>query len=59
MEDGSRLWCTQEGFKLLDGTNLEGRGVIPDVTVNVDWTAFKDSDDPQILKALELLHASP
>ena len=57
--DGSRLWCAQEGFKLLDGTNLEGRGVIPDVTVNVDWTAFKDSDDPQILKALELLHTSP
>jgi carboxyl-terminal processing protease len=59
MEDGSRLWCAQEGFKLLDGTNLEGRGVIPDVKVDVDWTAFKVEDDPQILKAVELLQANP
>jgi carboxyl-terminal processing protease len=59
LEDGSRLWCAQEGFKLLDGTNLEGRGVIPDVTVNVDWTAFQESDDPQILKAVDLLHGAP
>lgn len=59
LEDGSRLWCAQEGFKLLDGTNLEGRGVIPDVTVNVDWTAFQEADDPQILKAVDLLHGAP
>ncbi|MEP6774371.1 MAG: S41 family peptidase [Chloroflexota bacterium] len=59
LEDGSRLWCAQEGFKVLDGTNLEGRGVIPDVTVNVDWTAFQEADDPQILKAVELLHGKP
>jgi C-terminal processing protease CtpA/Prc len=59
LEDGSRLWCAQEGFKLLDGTNLEGRGVIPDVTVNVDWTAFQEGDDPQILKAVDLLHGTP
>ena len=59
LEDGSRLWCAQEGFKLLDETNLEGRGVIPDVTVNVDWTAYQEADDPQILKAVDLLHGAP
>ena len=59
LEDGSRLWCAQEGFNLLDGTNLEGRGVIPDVTVNVDWTAFQEADDPQILKAVDLLRGAP
>jgi carboxyl-terminal processing protease len=59
LEDGSRLWCAQEGFKLLDGTNLEGRGVIPDVTVNVDWTAYQEADDPQILKSVDLLHGAP
>lgn len=59
LEDGSRLWCAQEGFKLLDGTNLEGRGVIPDVTVNVDWTAYQEADDPQILKAEDLLNGAP
>jgi carboxyl-terminal processing protease len=59
LEDGSRLWCAQEGFKLLDGTNLEGRGVIPDEIVNVDWTAYQEADDPQILKALDILHGAP
>jgi C-terminal peptidase prc len=59
LDDGSRLWCAQEGFKLLDGTNLEGRGVIPDVTVNVNWTAFTEDDDPQILKAMDILASSP
>jgi len=59
LEDGSRLWCAQEGFKLLDGTNLEGRGVIPDEIVNVDWTAYQEADDPQILKAVNILHGAP
>lgn len=54
-DDGSRLWLAQEGFRLPSGENLEGRGVIPDAVVDVDWTMFSDSDDPQIVKALELL----
>jgi C-terminal processing protease CtpA/Prc len=53
--DGSRLWLAQEGFRLPSGVNLEGRGVVPDAIVDVDWTTFSDSDDPQIVKALELL----
>ncbi len=59
LEDGSRLWCAQEGFRLLDETNLEGRGVIPDVTVKVDWTAYQEADDPQILKAVDILNGAP
>lgn len=55
MPDGSRLWVAQEGFKLLDGTSLEGRGVIPDVVVSADWTNYQERDDPGILKAIELI----
>ena len=53
--DGSRLWVAQEGFKLPDGTNLEGRGVIPDVTINIDWTAYSLKTDPHVLEAVKLL----
>jgi len=53
--DGSRLWVAQEGFKLPDGTNLEGRGVIPDVAIDVDWTQYPLKTDPHVLKAVELL----
>ncbi len=56
--DGSRLWLAQEGFRLPTGENLEGRGVIPDAIVDVDWTMFSDADDPQIVKALELLNST-
>jgi C-terminal peptidase prc len=55
LDDGSRLWVAQQGFKLLDGTNLEGRGVIPDALIDVDWTNFTEQDDPHILKAIEML----
>jgi len=53
--DGSRLWVAQEGFKLPDGTNLEGRGVIPDIAIDVDWTQYPLKTDPHVLKAVELL----
>jgi C-terminal processing protease CtpA/Prc len=53
--DGSRLWVAQQGFKLPDGTGLEGRGVVPDVHVSEDWTAFPESDDPDIQRAIEAL----
>jgi C-terminal processing protease CtpA/Prc len=54
-EDESRLWIAQQGFRLQDGTELEGRGVLPDVPVSEDWTAFPESDDPDIRRALEEL----
>ncbi|MEO8288360.1 MAG: S41 family peptidase [Chloroflexota bacterium] len=54
-DDQSRLWVAQESFKLPDGTNLEGRGVIPDVTIDKDWTEYSEKDDPHILAAIQLL----
>ncbi len=53
--DKSRLWVAQEGYRLPDGTNLEGRGVIPDVNIDVDWTQYSLETDPHVLKAVELL----
>ncbi|MBK9941120.1 MAG: PDZ domain-containing protein [Kouleothrix sp.] len=59
LTDGSRLWLAQEGFRLQNGTNLEGLGVEPDTTVDVDWTHYSEDDDPQLLEALRLLGAGP
>lgn len=52
---GARLWVAQEGFRLRDGTNLEGRGVEPDLLVDADWTRYSEADDPYILEALHWL----
>jgi carboxyl-terminal processing protease len=59
LTDGSRLWLAQEGFRLQNGTNLEGIGVEPDSTVDIDWTHYSEDDDPQLLEALRLLGAGP
>jgi C-terminal peptidase prc len=56
---GARLWVAQEGFKLLDGRNLEGKGVQPDAVVHVDWTRYSEDDDPQIQEALHRLQQIP
>lgn len=53
--DKSRLWVAEEGYKLPDGTNLEGRGVTPDVSIDIDWTQYSLKADPHVLKAIELL----
>jgi C-terminal peptidase prc len=59
LKDGSRLWLAQEGFRLQNGVNLEGKGAQPDSTVDVDWTRYSEDDDPQLLEALRLLGAGP
>jgi carboxyl-terminal processing protease len=59
LRDGSRLWLAQEGFRLQNGTNLEGAGVQPNSIVDVDWTRYSEDDDPQLLEALRLLGAGP
>jgi carboxyl-terminal processing protease len=59
LTDGSRLWLAQEGFRLQNGANLEGIGVEPDSTVDIDWTHYSEDDDPQLLEALRLLGAGP
>ncbi len=58
-EDGSRLWLAQEGFRLRDGTTIEGVGVLPDVSIESDWTRYSEDDDPQLLEALRLLGGGP
>ena len=54
-DDDSRLWLAEEGFQLPDGSTLEGTGVIPEAEIDVDWTAYPESQDPHILKAIELI----
>lgn len=48
--DGSRLWLAVGGFRLRDGSPLEGRGVLPDVPVDP-----ADSGDPALETAVGLL----
>lgn len=52
---GSRLWVAQEGFALRDGTNLEGRGVQPDLILSLDWTRYSEENDPGIREGRRLL----
>ena len=39
--------------------DVEGNGVEPNVTVDVDWTHYSEDDDPQLLEALRILGAGP
>lgn len=55
LPDGSRLWLAEEGFHMLDGSSLEGKGLVPDFEINVDWNSYSERNDPHILKAIELL----
>lgn len=55
LEHGARLWVAQEGFRLRNGVNFEGRGVQPDIVINKDWTRFREEDDPMLQAALQLL----
>lgn len=55
---GGRLWVAQEGFRLNNGTELEGIGVQPDLTMLDDWTRFSAQDDPGLISALRLLNGS-
>lgn len=56
MQDGSRLWVAEEGFHLLNGSMLEGKGVVPDAEIKVDWENYSEAQDPHILKAIDILH---
>ena len=54
-DDGSHLCVAQEGFRLPDGANLEGRGVVPNRSIPVDWLQFSEVRDPHIVKGIELI----
>ncbi len=53
--EGSLLQLVAYGFQLPSGETLEGVGVTPDVTVEADWLAYPESEDPFIEAALEVL----
>jgi C-terminal peptidase prc len=55
---GARLWVAQEGFRLRDGTGLEGVGVQPDIAMLEDWTRYSEADDPGINLAIQMLTRS-
>ena len=52
--DGSRLYLAGALFRL-PGQDVEFTGVVPDVSINAEWTAYPESEDPHILAAVELL----
>jgi carboxyl-terminal processing protease len=54
-DDGSVLWLAEGKYIRGDGLDLEGRGVIPDRLLSVDWTTYKERDDPHILAAVDAL----
>jgi C-terminal peptidase prc len=53
--DGSRLHLATAYIELWDGTNLEGKGITPDVTIDVDWSSYPEKDDPHILEAVKTI----
>ncbi len=55
--DGSRLRITLQGFHNLDGKNQEGRGCVPDYVVEMTPKDVIEGNDPQLMKAIELLKA--
>ncbi len=55
LSDGSVLYLAEWVYELPDGALIEGRGVEPDVPVQMDWWLYGADDDPQIQAAIELL----
>ena len=55
LPDGSILQIVSVGFKLPDGSTLEGVGVTPDIEVDEDWLDFPEAEDPGILAAVDYL----
>jgi carboxyl-terminal processing protease len=55
LSDGSVLTIAEQIYQLPDGTVIEGRGVQPDVPVDMDWQSYNAGDDPQIQAAIEVL----
>jgi len=51
--DGSSMRIPRNGIFRYDGTNMEGIGVIPDITVEPTPDEVRDDDDVQLKKAIE------
>ena len=54
-EDGSEAWIAEETFRLPNGTNWEGKGLAPDVTVDKGWDEYTSENDPAISAAVTAL----
>jgi carboxyl-terminal processing protease len=52
-DDGSRILLAEVAYRLPDGTLIEGRGVLPDRTVDAEWWRYPPEEDPQITAALD------
>jgi C-terminal peptidase prc len=57
-DDHSRLMLAEVAYQLPDGTLIEGRGVLPDVTVSAEWWRYNVENDPQIQAAVERIQNS-
>lgn len=55
--DESALTIAQWRFFLPDGSNVDGRGVTPDLGLGADWTEQTGDSDPYIDAAVSLLHS--
>ena len=57
LSDGTRFRIPRVGFWGMDGTNLEGLGVKPDILVEETPEDRAKGRDPQLLKAIEVVQA--
>jgi tricorn protease len=55
LSDGSSFRVPRTGFQSLDGKNLEGMGVKPDVFVGIPAEDRLQGRDPQLAKAIEIV----
>ncbi len=55
LSDGTRFRVARVGYYALDGTNLEGTGVKPDVMVDITPEDMRKGRDPQLAKAISVL----
>ena len=55
LSDGSRFRVPRTGFWSMDGTNLEGLGVKPDILVEETSEDRRTGRDPQLVKGIEVV----
>ena len=57
LSDGTRFRVPRVGYYGMDGTNLEGTGVQPDIVVPMSIEDLRTGKDPQLAKAIEVVSA--
>ena len=56
-EDGSEAWIAEETFRLPNGGNWEGQGLLPDILIDKSWDEYTADDDPVIAAAVQALQS--